>query len=113
MATIKKTLTLAASAENDDILSGTEFSTLPWPARVSIYGSESVAGFEVTFRATGEVLMDAAEPNVASAAGITNTQTDQMLGPVALPAGTRLLFKAVAPAAGGDFNYLFVADRIF
>lgn len=64
MPVIQKKVTIVANTVNDNVLQGSQFEFLPWPAKIDFGMNQSAAGLVVDAYSGSDVLCEAMEPPV-------------------------------------------------
>lgn len=100
MPTIKLTPAIAATTLVENLLTGTDFEFLPYPASVTISLSQSAAGLICDLKADNEDLAAGVIPNVAAAAGRVIIPDDTVIADEPCQSGARLKIRGNNPTAG-------------
>lgn len=103
MPVIQKKVTIAAGAANDNVLAGSQFEFLPYPAKVDFGMCQSATGLIVDAYSGQDVLCEAMEPPIFARYPIN--PDDFTLTDVA-NAGERLKVRVRNPTVGNLDFYL-------
>lgn len=113
MPSTKLATSIGATTINENVLSGTDFEFVPWPALVSISATGSATGLILDLKADNEDLVAQAIPNVAAAAGRVIVPDDTIIAQEPVRGGQRLKVRANNPTGGAlTLNLLVELDQV-
>jgi len=106
MPTIRRAL---SAAPTENALEGLKFSVQNGPALVSLYAATETAGESISFSVNNQDVTVDAGVNTRAAAGVIDTDRDQIMFREGVPPGKYFLR---IPAMAAAFEYLLVIEPL-
>lgn len=112
MPSTKLSQSIGATTVVENVLSGTDFEFLPWPALVSISATGSATGLILDLKADNEDLATQVVPNIAAAAGRVIVPDDTIIAQEPVLGGRRMKVRCNNPTGGAlTLNLLVEIDK--
>jgi len=112
MPSMKGVRSIAANATNANVLENEDMEFVPYDALVSVAVAQSATGLELDFKQGTDSLASGISPNIVSATGRVEDDTDTILRNEPVPAGKRLKLPVRNTTAGAlSIFYTVNIDR--